>query len=242
MIKANTMQKLLGHSQAYNFILCVVKTTSTHTHTHTQNLCSRNVQYKVTLPSPQHDNCPSKFWRMNNHEPHTPTSCQKTHKSQNRLKWEHSSINQWGFFLCVLLKIKLENSQWPISQAWVMGMYVFESFVFCVVCDFHMRWCDTRKNTPPSLIAKICIYFADQGCVSCECTCWTTTLYCIVSWCSPSRTYVGLLKSDIEICNSWSARSCVRKYKFNFNLKKKILNRTNFKINSFLMEWKASQC
>jgi hypothetical protein len=37
MIKANTMQKLLGHSQAYSFTLRVLKDDFyTHTHTHTQ--------------------------------------------------------------------------------------------------------------------------------------------------------------------------------------------------------------
>jgi hypothetical protein len=70
-----------------------------HTHTHTN--CAQEMYYKVTLPSPQHDNCASKIWGMNNHElethTHTHTSCQKTHNSQNRLKWEHSSINEGSF-------------------------------------------------------------------------------------------------------------------------------------------------
>jgi len=63
MIKANTMQKLFGHSQAYNFTLCVPKTTSihTHTHTHTHTICAQEMYCKVTLPGPQHDNCPSKL-------------------------------------------------------------------------------------------------------------------------------------------------------------------------------------
>ncbi len=71
-------------------------------YTHTHTICAQEMYYKVTLLGPQHDKSPSKFWGMNNHElethTHTHTSCQKTHKSQNRLKWEHSSINDGSFF------------------------------------------------------------------------------------------------------------------------------------------------
>jgi hypothetical protein len=70
----------------------------THTHTHTHTICAQEMYYKVTLHGPQHDNCFSKSWGMNNHNTYTHTSCQKTHKSQNRLKWEHSSINEGSFF------------------------------------------------------------------------------------------------------------------------------------------------
>jgi hypothetical protein len=68
------------------------------THTHTHTICAQEMYYKVTLHGPQHDNCFSKSWGMNNHNTYTHTSCQKTHKSQNRLKWEHSSINEGSFF------------------------------------------------------------------------------------------------------------------------------------------------
>jgi hypothetical protein len=68
MIKANTMQKLLGHSQASSFTLRVLK-DDFYTHTHTHTICAQEMYCKVTLPGPQHDNCPSKFWGMINHEP-----------------------------------------------------------------------------------------------------------------------------------------------------------------------------
>jgi hypothetical protein len=43
----------------------------THTHTHTHTICAQEMYCKVTLPGPQHDNCPSELdeqsWTWNAH-------------------------------------------------------------------------------------------------------------------------------------------------------------------------------
>jgi hypothetical protein len=95
-------------------------------------------------------------------------------------------------------------------------MYVFESFVFFVLCvNFHMETMWYQKEHPTHLWLQRYAFTSQIKDVSVvECTCWTTTLSIVSWWCSPSITYVGLLKSDIEFCNSWSARSCVRKFFF----------------------------
>lgn len=111
-------------------------------------------------------------------------------------------------------------------------MYVFESFVFFVLCvNFHMETMWYQKEHPTHLWLQRYAFTLQIKDVSVVNALVGQQVSIVSWWCSPSITYVvGLLKSDIEFCNSWSARSCVRKFFFFNFLNIYIFLNLNFKL------------
>jgi len=129
MIKANTMQKLLGHSQAYSFTLYVLKTTSrhTHTHTHTQFVlkkCTIKWPYMVLNMTIASQNLEG--WTIITHT-HTLLAKKPT---SHKIDWSgntHQSMK-------VLSLLIIKNQAWEFTQPFYFFPYIF-------ICTFIYNTC-----------------------------------------------------------------------------------------------------
>jgi hypothetical protein len=67
--------------------------------------------YKVTLHGPQHDNCPSKSWGMNNHNTYTHTLLARKPTSY-KIDWSGSTHQS----MRVLSLLIIKNQAWEFTQ------------------------------------------------------------------------------------------------------------------------------